>query len=99
MKLDKQGVASVYWLDKTWANRNHTCKSRWKISYGSSGLKVPVCKGGRLIIWHVRLADGGFVPECQLIFRSESESNTDYHGQVNAELFKKWFQEYSYSTL
>jgi hypothetical protein len=42
---------------------------------------------------HVGSADGGLVPESKLIFRSKSESNTDYHGKMNAELFMKLFQE------
>jgi hypothetical protein len=55
-------------------------------------------KGGRGIC-HVGSADGGFVPESKLIFRSKSESNTDYHRKINAEVFKKWFQEQFYCTL
>ena len=85
-KLDTQ----IFYLDKTWVNQNHTRLYCWKISDGSGGLKEPVSKGGCLIICHASSAATGFIPESKLVFRSK-KSTSDYHCEMKADTFKKWF--------
>lgn len=80
----------VYYLDETWVNENHSKKYIWQDSKESGGLKVPVGKGGRLIICHVGSKKDGFVKESKWVFRANSASE-DYHRQMNAESFKQWF--------
>jgi hypothetical protein len=75
-----------------------TPKSCWKICDDDDD-ELGGRKGGRGRYMYVGSADGGFVPESKLIFRSKSESNTDYHRKMDAEVFKKWFQEQFCCTL
>ncbi|KAJ4442396.1 hypothetical protein ANN_03982 [Periplaneta americana] len=64
------------------------------MSDGSGGLRVPIGKGGRLIVLHVGSSATGFIPQCKFIFRSKSKtSNSDYHKDMDYSLFKKWFVE------
>ncbi|PSN54703.1 hypothetical protein C0J52_04890 [Blattella germanica] len=92
-KVRQEGNLKVFYLDETWVNQNHTRKACWQMSDGRGGLKVPVGKGGRLIVCHAGSATG-FVPECKLIFRSKSKNiSSDYHNDMTSFVFKKWFEE------
>jgi hypothetical protein len=45
-------------------------------------------------MWHVGLIQTAFIVECKLVFRSKQKfANTDYHGDVNAEVFKNLFMK------
>ncbi|KAL4153945.1 hypothetical protein QTP88_001778 [Uroleucon formosanum] len=35
----------------------------------------------------------GFIPNSKLVFRSNTGNSTDYHSQMNSELFKSWFTQ------
>ena len=83
---------NIFYLDETWVNQNYTRQSCWVTSDGSGGLKVPTGKGGRLIICHAGSAATGFIPQSKLVFKCKKQnSNTDYHSEMNAETFEKWF--------
>ena len=85
---------NIFYLDETWVNQNHTRPSCWVMSDGSGGLKVPTGKGGRLIICHAGSAVTGFIPQSKLVFKCKKKSsNSDYHSEMNAETFEKWFIE------
>lgn len=55
------------------------------------GLKEPIGKGGRLIVCHAGSPSFGFVKNSKLVFRCKSGSQADYHSQMNATIFHKWF--------
>ena len=55
-----------------------------------TGLKYPQ-KGGRLIVVHA-VTENGLVPGAACIFRSDGKS-ADYHSDMNADNFLKWFNE------
>ncbi|KAL4123174.1 hypothetical protein QTP88_015397 [Uroleucon formosanum] len=59
--------------------------------YDRGGLKVPTGKGGRLIICHAGCARYWFIKGSKLVFRSNTGNTTDYHNQMNGEVFKEWF--------
>lgn len=82
----------IFYLDETWVNQNHSRKDIWQDSFGRGGLKVPVGKGGRLIICHVGSAKTGFIPESKWVFRSQPKNKvSDYHSEMSADTFKEWF--------
>lgn len=56
-------------------------------------MKDPSGKGKRLIILHID-SDSGFVEGVLLCMYvcMESVKNSDYHEEMNAEVFKKWFE-------
>jgi transposase len=82
----------IIYLDETWVNQNHCKKYIWQSSDSKGGLKVPVGKGSRLIICHAGSAKHGFLEGAGLIFQSKkARANTDYHQEMNSEVFKEWF--------
>lgn len=89
----------LYFLDETWVNAGHTVNKVWKdmsvitprqafIEGLTTGLKDPSGKGGRLIILHIGSEDG-FLENGLLCFESKKTGN--YHEEMNAEVFEKWF--------
>lgn len=57
----------------------------------SIGLKIPTGKGGRLIVVHAGCSKYGFIQNSKLVFRSNTGNSTDYHNQMNSDVFKSWF--------
>ncbi|XP_050563610.1 uncharacterized protein LOC118264399 [Spodoptera frugiperda] len=92
----------IYYQDETWINEGHAPKKAWIdqtvlssrqafLDGLTTGLKQPSGKGKRLIIGHIG-GEEGFVEDSLLIF--ESVKNTDdYHQEMNADAFEKWFSE------
>lgn len=93
-KEDESAIATqrpeVY-LDESYVNKNHSNDFTWY--YGEDGpwIKKPTGKGERLIILNAITRDG-WVPGAKVVFKSTKKTG-DYHGQMNWELFKKWFTE------
>jgi len=81
----------MVYLDETWVNQNHTRGRIWQNQENTEGLKVPTGKGSRLIICHAGSPSFGFVKDSKLIFRCNSGNNKDYHSQMNATIFEKWY--------
>ncbi|XP_039294141.1 uncharacterized protein LOC120353647 [Nilaparvata lugens] len=84
----------IFYIDETWVNQNHSRSMIWQHEDGSGGLKVPVGKGGRLIILHAGSAQTGFIPECKLIFKAKKSTSLDYHTEMNADIFTDWFRNF-----
>ncbi|CAH2238480.1 jg14089 [Pararge aegeria aegeria] len=80
---------SVIFIDETWLNSNHTVPQSWTDDTKASCSKVPMGKGGRLIICHAGSAGGGFVNDALLAF--ESKSTKEYHEEMDANKFTDWF--------
>jgi len=81
----------IVYLDETWVNQNHSRTIAWQNETNSIGLKIPTGKGGRLIVVHAGCAKYGFIQNSKLVFRSNTGNSTDYHNQMNSEVFKSWF--------
>ncbi len=79
------------YLDESYVNKNHSNDYIWY--YGEDGpwVQKPTGKGERLIILNA-ITHSGWVPEAKLVFKSTKKTG-DYHGQMNWDLFKKWFTE------
>lgn len=59
---------------------------------GSSGLKLPVGKGSRIIARHAGSNKPGFVKDSKLIFWCKGKRvNSVCHSEMNMELFADWF--------
>jgi transposase len=79
------------YLDESYVNKNHSNDYIWY--YGEDGpwVQKPTGKGERLIIMNAITQDG-WVPNAKTVFKSTKKTG-DYHGQLNATLFTKWFEE------
>jgi transposase len=79
------------YLDESYVNKNHSNDYIWYSSEDGPWIQKPTGKGERLILINA-ITQNGWVPNAKLLFKS-SRKTGDYHGQVNWELFKKWFVE------
>ena len=88
---DKSPPRPEVYLDETYVNKNHSNDFIWY--YGEDGpwVQKPTGKGERLIIMNAITRDG-WVPGAELVFKSTKKTG-DYHGQMNWNLFRKWFTE------
>ena len=84
-------VRPEVYLDESYVNKNHSNDFIWY--YGEDGpwVQKPTGKGERLIILNA-ITHSGWVDGAKLVFKSTKKTG-DYHGQMNWELFKKWFAE------
>lgn len=93
-QIRQAGTSRIYYLDETFVNQNHARAMCWKMSDGHGGLKVPVGKGGRIIVLHVGSAETGFIPQSKLIFKaSKAKNSEDYHSEMTYVIFRRWFKE------
>jgi transposase len=79
------------YLDESYVNRNHSNDFIWYSGEDGPWVQKPTGKGERLIIMNA-ITKNGWVPEAKTVFKSTRKTG-DYHGQMNTELFKKWFSE------
>ena len=79
------------YLDESYVNKNHSNDFVWYSGEDGPWIQKPTGKGERLIIVNA-ITCNGWVPEAKLVFKS-SRKTGDYHGQMNYELFSKWFRE------
>ncbi|CAK1592032.1 unnamed protein product [Parnassius mnemosyne] len=91
----------IYYQDETWINEGHAPKKAWIdqtvlssrqafLDGLTTGLKQPSGKGKRLIIGHIG-GEEGFVEDSLLIFEAKKNIE-DYHQEMNADSFEKWFR-------
>ncbi len=79
------------YLDESYVNKNHSNDFVWYFDDDGPWIQKPTGKGDRLIIINAITKDG-WVPGAKLTFKS-SRKTGDYHGQMNQDLFTKWFKE------
>lgn len=79
------------YLDESYVNKNHSNDFVWYFDEDGPWIQKPTGKGERLIIINA-ITKEGWVPGAKLTFRSTRKTG-DYHGQMNQELFTKWFRE------
>ena len=79
------------YLDESYVNKNHSNDFIWYSGEDGPWVQKPTGKGERLIIINA-ITKSGWVPEAKLVFKSTRKTG-DYHGQMNWDLFKKWFTE------
>lgn len=79
------------YLDESYVNKNHSNDFIWYSGEDGPWVQKPTGKGERLIIINA-ITKSGWIPEAKLVFKSTRRTG-DYHGQMNLDLFKKWFSE------
>ncbi|XP_071102898.1 uncharacterized protein [Haliotis cracherodii] len=77
-KKREEGYEPVY-LDETWIPESHSARS------------LPG-KGGRLIVLHAG-SHRGFLPGCDLVFRSRSTDGRDCHTEMNSQVLTAYVEE------
>lgn len=86
---DNKPIRPEVYLDESYVNKNHSNDFIWYSSEEGSWIQKPTGKGERLIIIDAITKDG-WVPDAKVVFKSTRKTG-DYHGQMNGELFYKWF--------
>ena len=89
-KREKTHRPEVY-LDESYVNKNHSHDYIWYSEEEGPWIQKPTGKGERLIIINA-ITEAGWIPGAKLVFKSTKKTG-DYHGQMNYELFAKWFEE------
>ena len=84
-------VQPEIYLDESYVNKNHSNDFIWYSGEDGPWVQKPTGKGERLIIINA-IAKSGWVSGSKLIFKSTRKTG-DYHGQMNSDLFRKWFTE------
>lgn len=93
-RANRHGEGSIrpeVYLDESYVNKNHSNDFTWYCEEDGPFVQKPTGQGERLIIINAITKDG-WVPNAKLTYKSTRKTG-DYHGQVNYELFAKWFQE------
>jgi transposase len=91
-RANREGEDTVrpeVYLDESYVNKNHSNDFVWYFGDDGPWIQKPTGKGERLIILHAITKDG-WVPGAKVTFKSTKKTG-DYHGQMNQELFTKWF--------
>lgn len=84
-------VRSEVYIDESYVNKNHSYDFTWYVEEDGPWIQKPTGKGERLIIMNAITKDG-WVPGAKNVFKSTRKTG-DYHGQMNAQQFQKWFSE------
>ena len=79
------------YLDESYVNKNHSNDFIWYSDEDGPWVQKPTGKGERLIIINA-ITKSGWVSGAKLVFKSTRKTG-DYHGQMNLDLFRKWFTE------
>jgi len=79
------------YLDESYVNKNHSNDFIWYSGEDGPWVQKPTGKGERLIIINA-ITSSGWVSGSKLVFKSTRKTG-DYHGQMNWDLFKRWFVE------
>ena len=90
-KTDGKIIRPEVYLDESYVNKNHSNDFTWYSAEDGPWVQKPTGNGERLVIVNAITKDG-WVPWAQLVFKS-SRKTGDYHGQMTAELFCKWFND------
>jgi len=93
----KGSVRPEIYLDESYVNKNHSNDFVWYYDDDGPWIQKPTGKGERLIIMNAITKDG-WVPNAKVVFKSTRKTG-DYHGQMNQEMFTKWFKERLLPTL
>ncbi|EDN68744.1 transposase [Beggiatoa sp. PS] len=78
-------------LTESYVNKNHSNDFIWYSFDSEPWVQKPSGKGERLVIVNA-ISSSGWVNGAKLVFQATRKTG-DYHGQMNASLFQKWFSE------
>lgn len=84
---------NIVYLDETWFDSHDVVKYGWVDSSKKCRLDTPSSRGKRIIILHAG-NENGFLQNALLLSAKDIKTScADYHQDMNAELFEKWFKE------
>ena len=89
--IDTDTIRPEVYLDESYVNKNHSNDFIWYSDEDGPWVQKPTGKGERLIIINA-ITKSGWISGSKLVFKSTRKTG-DYHGQMNWDLFKKWFTE------
>ena len=93
IKEYRQSKREIVYLDETWFDTHDVVKYGWVDESDKCTLNGPCSRGKRVIILHAG-SDKGFVPNALLLSaKNIKQSSADYHEDMTASLFEKWFIE------
>lgn len=87
----RETIRMEVYIDESYVNKNHSNDFIWYSEEDGPWIQKPTGKGERLIILNAITANG-WVKNAKLVFKSTKKTG-DYHGQMNNELFSKWFKD------
>jgi hypothetical protein len=83
----------ITYLDETWFDTHDVVSRGWVDNSGRCFLETPPSRGKRLIVLNAGNEDG-WIPNCLLISaKNIASAKVDYHCDMDAALFEKWFSE------
>ena len=88
---DEKTIRPEVYLDESYVNKNHSNDFTWYSYEDGPWIQKPTGNGERFIIVNA-VTKNGWVPNAKLMFKSTKKTG-DYHGQMNFDIFKKWFTE------
>ena len=91
IKNSEKTIRPEIYLDETYINKNHSNDFIWYSTEDGPWVQKPTGNGERLIIINA-ISKDGWVKKGKLVFKSTRKTG-DYHGQMNRNLFEKWFSE------
>lgn len=80
----------IVFLDETWIFSKGSQTKSWQDDNIQSVRKPEGYDGKRFIVVHAGTRNG-FIPNASLLFSSKS-ATSDYHGEMNSDLFKNWIE-------
>ena len=93
IKRKREEGYTVVYTDETWVNSSHTAPYQWHPPNPKDDRRLPTNRGERLIVLHAGCAEKGFLNGCDLVFRSKSKDNRDYHTEMNSKVFLEWVEQ------
>ena len=85
---------TIYYQDETLVFKNMTPSKVWRDIIGNSTknvFNVPSGKGDRSILCHTVCTERGLLEDGMLLFQgSKSNKSSDYHSEMNLEVFSNW---------
>lgn len=90
-RINDKTIRPEVYLDESYVNKNHSNDLIWYSDEDGPWVQKPTGKGERLIIVNA-ITSEGWVPNAKIVFKATKKSG-DYHGQMNWEVFRKWFLE------
>lgn len=89
----RQDGRNIIYLDETWYDTHDVTKKGWQMDDKICTLNVPASRGKRIIILHAGSASGWVNGALLLSAKNMSNCSADYHQDMNACLFEKWFED------
>ena len=93
----RRGGYRIFYQDETWVFKNMAQRKIWKpkdvVNSSEVDYRVPSGNGDRSIISHIGSAETGLLQDCLLMFHGRKQVASDYHKEMNSEVFLGWLRD------